>query len=182
MKTVLSNLLILVIANQIGNRLDFTNPTVLLSVRVVFAVLNFSTYLLIRHVKTKINANSDDGVFRYTVKNTKNMDGRLLFKTKRNKEYDTEQADVEIRSLCSSVAVVMFLHTGMNYTMPLVMQCVFPLKQALESPVVQVNLFGKEAKGQLQRPYGSYEQLNRGLQPRVLKREVETKSETAPKT
>ncbi|KAL6942118.1 hypothetical protein ACO0QE_003284 [Hanseniaspora vineae] len=175
MNSILSNLLILVTTNQIGSRLDFTNPSVLLIVRVVFAVFNFSTYLLIKHVKTKINASSDNGSFRYTVKNTKNTDGRLLFKTKPNKEYDLEQADAEIRSLCSSVAVVMFLHTTMNYNMPLVMQCVFPLKQVLESAVVQVNLFGKEASGKLQRPYGSYQQMRQGFQTRVLKREVETK-------
>lgn len=51
------------------------------------------------------------------------------------------------------VAMMAFMHLYLGYTNPLVLQSIIPLKGALESNLVKIHVWGKPAKGDLQRPF-----------------------------
>lgn len=52
-----------------------------------------------------------------------------------------------------SVGILALLHFKWDFVQPLVLQAVLPWKNLLTAPVIAVNLFGKKAAGDLQRPW-----------------------------
>ena len=51
------------------------------------------------------------------------------------------------------VAMMGFMHLYMNYTNPLLIQSIIPLKGAFESNMVKIYLYGQPAVGDLKRPF-----------------------------
>ena len=67
--------------------------------------------------------------------------------------YDLTQLRAAYKSILMGVGMMAFMHIYMNYTNPLVIQSVMPVKNAIESKLVQVHIFGKPAAGDLKRPW-----------------------------
>jgi hypothetical protein len=51
------------------------------------------------------------------------------------------------------MAMMAFMHLYMNYTNPLLIQSIIPLKSAFENNMVKIHIFGKPAAGDLKRPF-----------------------------
>lgn len=69
------------------------------------------------------------------------------------KEYDTQQVNTAIKGVFSGIAMMAFMHLYMQYTNPLLIQSILPVKSAIEQKIVQIHVFGKPASGDLKRPF-----------------------------
>lgn len=67
--------------------------------------------------------------------------------------YDLQQLRTAFRGQLMGIAMMGFMHLYMNYTNPLLIQSIIPVKSALESNMVKIYLFGQPAVGDLKRPF-----------------------------
>jgi hypothetical protein len=67
--------------------------------------------------------------------------------------YDNEQIRTAFRGQAMGMAMMAFMHLYMNYTNPLLIQSIIPLKSAFENNMVKIHIFGKPAAGDLKRPF-----------------------------
>lgn len=67
--------------------------------------------------------------------------------------YDTQQVRAAFRGQLMGVAMMGFMHLYMQYTNPLCIQSIIPLKSAFESNLAKIHLFGQPASGDLKRPF-----------------------------
>jgi hypothetical protein len=67
--------------------------------------------------------------------------------------YDTAQLRTLLRSQAMGVAMMAFMHLYMQYTNPLLIQSILPVKSALEANLTKIYLFGQPAAGDLKRPF-----------------------------
>lgn len=68
-------------------------------------------------------------------------------------EYDKQQVRAAVKSQLMGVGMMCVMHFYFKYTNPLVIQSIIPLKGALEANLVKIHLWGKAAKGDLERPW-----------------------------
>lgn len=68
-------------------------------------------------------------------------------------DYDRQQLKALLKSQLMGVAMMTFMHMYMKYTNPLVIQSILPVKSAIESSLVKIHIWGKPAKGDLERPW-----------------------------
>lgn len=68
-------------------------------------------------------------------------------------EYDQNQLGAAYKGQLTGVAMMAFMHLYLNYTNPLLIQSIIPVKSAFEGNLVKVHLFGKPAVGELKRPW-----------------------------
>ena len=78
--------------------------------------------------------------------------------------YDLSQLQQAFRSQMMGVVMMGFMHLYMNYTNPLLIQSIIPLKGAFESNMVKIHIFGKPAAGDLKRPFKQTSGLLASLQ------------------
>jgi hypothetical protein len=67
--------------------------------------------------------------------------------------YDLAQLKSAWKAQGMGVAMMAFMHLYMNYTNPLLIQSIIPLKGALEGNMAKIFLFGQPASGELKRPF-----------------------------
>ena len=68
-------------------------------------------------------------------------------------EYDTTQLKSGVKMALMGVGMMGVMHLYMGYSQPLLAQSVMPIKNDLESKVAKIHLFGKQAVGDLKRPW-----------------------------
>lgn len=67
--------------------------------------------------------------------------------------YDEGQIRQSFRSQVMGVAMVAFMHGYMQYTNPLIVQSILPIKNAMDSNLAKIYVFGQPATGDLKRPF-----------------------------
>lgn len=67
--------------------------------------------------------------------------------------YDLEQLNSAIKGQLTGLAMMGVMHLYLNYTNPLLIQSILPLKGALEGNLAKVWIFGQPAVGDLKRPW-----------------------------
>jgi len=67
--------------------------------------------------------------------------------------YDLQQLRGLFKSQLMGVGMMAVMHLYFNYTNPLLIQSIIPLKGAFEGNLVKVHLFGSPAVGELKRPW-----------------------------
>ena len=67
--------------------------------------------------------------------------------------YDLQQLRALFKSQLMGVGMMAFMHLYMQYTNPLLIQSIIPLKGAFEGNLVKIHLLGKPAIGDLKRPW-----------------------------
>lgn len=67
--------------------------------------------------------------------------------------YDTQQIKQSLRGQLMGIGMMAFMHLYLQYTNPLCVQSIIPLKSAFESNLVKIHLFGQPASGDLKRPF-----------------------------
>lgn len=73
--------------------------------------------------------------------------------TTTNRDYDLSETSKAAKQVLMGIAMIMVFHLYFKYTQPLIIQAILPMKNALESKVAQIYLFGKPATGDLKRPF-----------------------------
>lgn len=67
--------------------------------------------------------------------------------------YDAQQLRGLFKSQLMGVGMMAVMHLYFQYTNPLLIQSIIPLKGAFEGNLVKVHLFGQPAVGELKRPW-----------------------------
>jgi hypothetical protein len=67
--------------------------------------------------------------------------------------YDSQQLRGLFKSQVMGVGMMAVMHLYFQYTNPLLIQSIIPLKGAFEGNLVKVHLFGQPAVGELKRPW-----------------------------
>jgi Phosphate transport (Pho88) len=68
-------------------------------------------------------------------------------------DYDMSQLKSSIKSAFMGIGMMGVMHLYFGYTQPLLVQSIMPVKNVFESKVAKVHLLGKEATGDLKRPW-----------------------------
>ena len=77
--------------------------------------------------------------------------GELVTTT--NRDYDLAEISKSMRGTLMGCAMVGFMHLYLGYTNPLVIQSILPVKNALESNMAKIWVWGQPATGDLKRPF-----------------------------
>lgn len=139
---------------QLSRRIDLENEQNIMYIRTAYVVSIVSAYLVYQLVKQKINNKND--LTKIKVVSPKNPmkpeeSEKVTYMTV--KDYDLDQINQAVKSIWTGVAMMGVMHFYMKFTNPLFMQCLNPIKGALEHNVTRLNLWGAKPEGDLQRPF-----------------------------
>ena len=90
-------------------------------------------------------------------------EGKLVTTT--IKAYDLDQLRSAFRGQLMGIAIMGFMHLYLQYTNPLLIQSILPLKSALESNLIKIHVYGQPASGDLKRPFKAAGGLMAAMQP-----------------
>ncbi|KAA8892695.1 inorganic phosphate transporter Pho88 [Sphaerosporella brunnea] len=138
---------------QVSKRIPFEDPNWLNGIRALYALSNIIVVSLYLFVGKKIKSKNDQTTLKY-VEPAPAMSGeepKLVTTTVA--EYYESQLKAAFKSVLMGVGMMGVMHVYFQYTNPLLIQSIIPVKGALESKLVQVHVFGKPATGDLKRPW-----------------------------
>jgi hypothetical protein len=69
------------------------------------------------------------------------------------KDYDLSKVQELLKQTMIGFVLMLVLHFYWNFTQPLFIQSILPLKNLYHNKIVQIHLFGKPAEGDLKRPF-----------------------------
>ncbi|CCF57921.1 hypothetical protein KAFR_0D02730 [Kazachstania africana CBS 2517] len=154
MNPQVTNLVVMVVMMQLSRRIDMEDPTIVTYIRTAYVVSVVSSYLIYQLVKQKILSKNDTTELKiFTPKNPMNPNDTDKEETTTVRDYDLQQVESAIKSIYSGLAMMGFMHLYLKYTNPLFMQCINPIKSALEHNETKIHLFNHEATGELERPF-----------------------------
>ncbi|KAH3902970.1 probable Inorganic phosphate transport protein PHO88 [Saccharomycodes ludwigii] len=156
MNPMISNLILMLVMMQVARQLNMEDPTVIFYIRVLYCSCTALTWIVYQYARKKIIAKNDLTTLKYVQPQSpfsaaSNTGDKFCVTTVR--DYDLEQIDSSIKSVYTGVLMMGFMHLYMNYTNPLLMQSISPVKAAFEHNLVQIHLFNKPAVGNLKRPF-----------------------------
>ena len=91
--------------------------------------------------------------------------------------YDMGQLRSLWKGQLTGIGMMGVMHLYFQYTNPLLIQSIIPLKSALEVNLVKVHMFGQPAIGDLKRPWkaaGGFMGLNPNPEPKADKKSIES--------
>ncbi|ODQ63673.1 inorganic phosphate transport PHO88 [Nadsonia fulvescens var. elongata DSM 6958] len=159
----ISNLVIMLVMMQVSKKIPFEDPTVLLLVRGAYILSNVLIFGLYFYTKSLIMKKNDLTTMKYVEPSSPlsgSDESKLITTTIR--DYDLQQVKTATKGVFTGIAMMGFMHLYMQYTNPLLMQSIMPLKSAFEQPIVQIHLFGKPSSGDLKRPFKAPSLFNAG--------------------
>ncbi|CAG8531196.1 17268_t:CDS:2 [Rhizophagus irregularis] len=148
MNPQVSNLLLVLGIVQVARRLDLDNPEVLIYVRIDLTALKY-----VEPAKPFTNEQPK------------------LVETS-NRDYDLSKVQELLKQTLIGVVIMLVLHFYWNFTQPLFIQSIIPLKNLYYNKIVQIHLLGKPAEGDLKRPFkeaSPFGQLSDSQQPQTDK-------------
>lgn len=153
MNPQISNLAIMLVMMQLARRIDMEDDKNIMYIRIAYGASVAVAWLIYQLIRQKIVAKNDLTTLKYvTLAAPMSGEGEKLEVTT-VRDYDLKEVDSAIKSIYTGLAMMGFMHLYMKYTNPLFMQCISPVKTALESNEVKIHLFGKPASGDLKRPF-----------------------------
>lgn len=69
------------------------------------------------------------------------------------RDYDLQQIAKNTPGQLIGLAIMGVMHLKFGYTQPLLIQSIMPLKSLFDNPIVKIHILGKEATGDLERPF-----------------------------
>lgn len=153
MNPQISNLVIMLVMMQLARRIDMEDEKNILYIRAAYISSVALAWIIYQIVRRSILAKNDLTTLKYvTPASPMSGEGEKLEVTT-VRDYDLKEIDSAIKSIYTGLAMMGFMHFYMKYTNPLFMQCISPIKTALEANEVKIHLFGKPASGDLKRPF-----------------------------
>ncbi|KAJ5831751.1 hypothetical protein N7474_000062 [Penicillium riverlandense] len=148
-----TNLAIILAMMQLAKKVPFDNPDVLLVVRGIYVLSNLIILGIYMYTQSKINQKKDMSTLKYVEPAPMGSAEEPKPVTTTNMDYDKSQLRQLIRSQLMGVGMMGVMHLYFQYTNPLLIQSIIPLKGAFESNLVKIHVFGKPATGDLARPF-----------------------------
>ncbi|RIA91265.1 inorganic phosphate transporter Pho88 [Glomus cerebriforme] len=172
MNPQLANLLLVLGIVQVARKLDLDNPEVLIYVRLGYLVTQTIILAACYIAATKIKEKNDITPFKYVepAKPFSNEQAKLV--ETNNRDYDLSKVQELIKQTGIGFVIMLALHFYWNFTQPLFIQSIIPLKNLYNNKIVQIHVFGKPAEGDLKRPFkeaSPFGQLSDSQQPQTDK-------------
>ncbi|PWN50385.1 putative PHO88-involved in phosphate transport [Violaceomyces palustris] len=154
MNAAVTNMAVMFGAMQIAKRIPFEeNPDYILYARAAYVAAQLTCLAIFYFCSIKVKKANDLTVIKYVnAKNPMSQEpGELITTT--NKDYDLAEISKAMRGVFMGAAMVGFMHLYMGYTNPLVIQSILPVKNAFESNMAKLWIWGQPATGDLKRPF-----------------------------
>ncbi|KAI9227527.1 MAG: inorganic phosphate transport protein PHO88 [Piptocephalis tieghemiana] len=153
MSSQIQTLVVMFGVMQLTSRLDLEDPEIVGKIRLAYAVAQGTVLAILGIIYFRIKAKNDRTELKYTEPSPPftNEPGKKIVTTVQ--DYDTAQIWTQLQQTLMGVGIMGFMHYKWGYVQPLVFQCIIPLKTFFSTQLVQVHLFGKEALGDLRRPW-----------------------------
>ncbi|CAG8619888.1 3015_t:CDS:2, partial [Cetraspora pellucida] len=135
--------------------------------RVQTLILSIFYYLA-----TKIKQKNDTTPLEYVEPAKRLTDEPPKHVETNNRDYDLGKLQELLKQTIIGIIFMMILHLWFEFTQPLFIQSILPLKTTYENPIVQIHLLGKPAEGDLKRPFkttGLFGNLAESQQPQTDK-------------
>jgi hypothetical protein len=160
----ISNLVIILGMMQVAKRIPFEDPNVLNMCRAAYVLSNVIILGITLYIKSVVDKKKDMTTLKYVepAPMGSSEEGKLVTTTVH--AYDNSQIKTMMRSQMMGVAMMAVMHFYFNYTNPLLIQSIIPLKGAFENNMAKIHLLGKPATGDLKRPFKAAPGLMSGLQ------------------
>ncbi|CAI6334025.1 unnamed protein product [Periconia digitata] len=149
----ITNLVIILAFMQISKKVPFDDPNVLNGVRALYVLSNVIIAGIYFYVQAQINKKNDMTVVKYVEPAPVGSGEDPKFVATTVKAYDQEQLKSLFKAQLMGVGMMGFMHLYMQYTNPLLIQSIIPLKGAFEGNLVKIHLLGHPATGDLSRPF-----------------------------
>lgn len=139
---------------QIARKINFDNTDVLFYVRALYITSNIIIALAYYYQYSKIQAKNDLTTLKY-VEPAAPMSGKTEPEliTTTVKEYDLLELQKAAKSALMGVGMMAVMHLYFKFTQPLLVQSILPVKNAFETKLAGLHIFGKPATGEYKRPF-----------------------------
>ncbi|KAF2168575.1 hypothetical protein M409DRAFT_21325 [Zasmidium cellare ATCC 36951] len=149
MKPQMQNIIIMASAIVASTQIPFKDPNVLNAARTIYIFINLIVLAILAYTRLRIAQQKD----------TTLLPPPPPFKPdKPNKPPTIQTHDLHhftslLKSQVTSMLMVALMHLYFRLPTPLVIQSILPIKNALESNLVKIYVFGRPAVGELKRPW-----------------------------
>ncbi|CAG8506593.1 527_t:CDS:2, partial [Scutellospora calospora] len=147
------NVVLILFTVQVARKLDLENSDSIIYVRTGYIVVQTFVLSICYYLATKIKKVNDRTPLKY-VEPGKSFIGEPPKPVETtNCDYDLGKLQELLKQTFVGIALMTVLHFWFEFTQPLFIQSILPLKILYENPLVQIHLFGKPAEGDLKRPF-----------------------------
>ena len=148
------NLAITLGAMQLSRKISFEDPQVLLYIRILYVVSNLIIAVVYYIQYAKIQKANDLTTLKY-VEPAAPMSGKTepQLVTTTVKEYDMLELQKGAKGALMGVAMMAVMHIYFKFSQPLLVQSILPVKNAFETKLAAIHVFGKPATGDHKRPF-----------------------------
>ncbi|WFD30919.1 phosphate transporter (Pho88) [Malassezia sp. CBS 17886] len=154
MNPAVTNMVVMFGAMQATKRIPFEEkPEYVTYARIGYVIAQLLCLAVFYYCSLKIKKTNDLTVLKYVnAKSAMSQEpGELVTTTHR--DYDLAEIAKSMRGVLMGSAFVGFMHLYLGYTNPLVIQSILPLKNAFESNMAKLWIWGTPATGDLKRPF-----------------------------
>lgn len=137
---------------QVANRLKLDEPENVGYVRMAYAASLVVQLFIMGYMYSRIQKKKDETKLVYTEPASYGNTEPTQVETT-VKEYDESQLKSAMTQWVLSLAIILGMHSYWGYIRPLTLQVVLGIKTVLSSPIAQIHVLGKEAVGDLSRPF-----------------------------
>lgn len=139
---------------QIARKINFEDPQILFYVRTLYIVSNILIFAVYYYQYRKIQARNDLTTLKY-VEPASPLSGKTEpeLVTTTVKEYDMLELQKAFKSVAMGVGMMGVMHVYFKFSQPLLVQSILPFKNALETKLAAIHVFGKPAIGEYKRPF-----------------------------
>ncbi|TFK21232.1 inorganic phosphate transporter [Coprinopsis marcescibilis] len=147
------NLLISLGVMQLARKVPFDDPVTLNYVRVGYVTVQLVILAAYYYTSVVIKKKNDQTVLKYVepAAPMSSDDPKLVTTTVR--DYDLQETSKLLRASYMGLAMMAVMHFYFKFTQPLFVQSLMGLKSLYDAKEVAIHLLGKEATGDLQRPF-----------------------------
>ncbi|ORX54075.1 putative phosphate transporter [Hesseltinella vesiculosa] len=145
------NVAFMIVAMQLGKRIDWEDPQVLMIARFGYYGAQVLVLLLTFGLMRMVQNKNDTTPLKYVETKPGPDQGKEVQTT--NVEYDVAQVRQLISSTMTSVLMISVMHWYFKFTQPLLMQSIMPFKNLAASKVGLIYIWNDPATGSLQRPF-----------------------------
>ncbi|KAI3620369.1 hypothetical protein CBS9595_002336 [Malassezia furfur] len=137
---------------QLAKRIPFEeNPDYVTYARIGYLAAQLACLAVYYFCSIQIKKKNDLTVLKYVNAKNPMEPGELVTTT--NRDYDLAEVSKSVRGILMGMGIVALMHFYFGYTNPLVIQSLIPFKNALESNMAKIWIWGVPATGELKRPF-----------------------------
>ncbi|KAI9753003.1 MAG: hypothetical protein M1815_000155 [Lichina confinis] len=140
---------------------------VLNAIRAVYVTSNVIIVSVYLYVQKQINKKRDLTTLKYVEPAPMGSADEPKLVTTTIHAYDLSQLRSLFKTQLVGVGMMGVMHLYFQYTNPLLIQSLIPLKGAFENNLVKIHVFGQAAAGDLKRPFKASGGIMGGLQGEV---------------